>query len=70
MIHVTRLNGAKFVLNAELIREVESTPDTIITLATGEKMMVLESVDEVVASVIEYRRQIRQGAFPERNADA
>jgi uncharacterized protein YlzI (FlbEa/FlbD family) len=33
-------------------------------------MMVLESVDEVVASVIEYRRQIRQGAFPERNADA
>ncbi len=63
MIHVTRLSGVVFVLNAELIREVESTPDTIISLVSGEKVMVSESVDEVVAAVIEYRQQIQPGMF-------
>jgi len=57
MIHVSRLNGKEFVLNAELIREVESTPDTIISLVTGGKVMVRESVDDVVAAVVEYRRR-------------
>ncbi len=69
MIHVTRLNGAEFVLNAELIREVEATPDTIITLITGEKLMVREPVDEVVAAVLEYRKQIQPGMFIERTTD-
>ena len=48
MIHVSRLNGDPFVLNAELIREVEPTPDTIITLVSGDKILVREAVDEVV----------------------
>ncbi|MCH7787526.1 MAG: flagellar FlbD family protein [Chloroflexi bacterium] len=43
MITVTRLNDTRFVLNAEQIKTVESTPDTIITLLTGEKLMVKES---------------------------
>jgi len=69
MIYVSRLNGSEFVLNAELVREVEATPDTIITLTTGQKVMVRESVDEVVAAVLEYRRQIQPGAFTNRGSD-
>lgn len=58
MIHVTRLNGTQFVVNAELIREVEATPDTVVTLTTGTKLLVRESVDEVVQAVLQYRRDI------------
>ena len=58
MIRLTRLNGGEFVLNAELIREIEATPDTIVTLSTGEKTMVRESVEEVRTAVIEYKRTI------------
>lgn len=58
MLYVTRLNGKQFVLNAELIREIEATPDTIITLTSGEKLLVRESVDAVVKAVIEYKRTV------------
>ncbi len=58
MIHLTRLNGSGYVLNADLIETVESTPDTTITLVSGHKMNVLEPLDEVVARVIRFRRQV------------
>ena len=58
MIRLTRLSGEEFVLNAEMIREVESTPDTIITLATGQKLIVRESLEAVCEAVIEYKRAI------------
>ena len=58
MIKVTRLNGSTFMVNAEMIREIEATPDTIITLSTGQKIMVRESVDAVANAVIEYKRAI------------
>ncbi len=58
MIRVTRLNGSQLVVNADLIREVEATPDTVVTLTTGNKLLVRESVDEVVRAVIQYRRDI------------
>lgn len=57
MIKLTRLDGESFVLNAELIRFVESRPDTFITLIGGERIMVLESMDEVVAAAIRYQQQ-------------
>jgi flagellar protein FlbD len=58
MITLHRLNGKEFVLNAEQIKFVESTPDTVITLAThDEKFMVKESVNDVVQMVIDYKRQ-------------
>lgn len=66
MIYVTRLNGKQFVINAELIREIESTPDTIITLTAGGKIVVRESVDDVIAAVLEYKRQIH-GLAPKKN---
>lgn len=62
MIKVTRLNGKEFVLNAELIQFLEETPDTVITLLNHEKVVVKESVDEVIRRVIDYSRSIR--TFP------
>jgi flagellar protein FlbD len=59
MIAVTRLNGKRFVVNAEQIRYVEITPDTLITLMNGEKVMVKETLEEVVQRAIEYGRQLR-----------
>ena len=56
MITVTRLNGSSMVMNAELIELIESTPDTLISLTTGNKFNVLEPVDEVVRRVMDYRR--------------
>ncbi|MBM7867115.1 flagellar protein [Heliobacterium gestii] len=55
MIKIRRLNQSELVINAELIEQVEATPDTIITLTTGKKIVVLESSDEVVEKVIAYR---------------
>jgi flagellar protein FlbD len=59
MIKVTRLNGKEFVLNAELIQFLEETPDTVVTLVNHEKIVVKESVDEVMNRVTEYQRKIR-----------
>ena len=57
MIPLTRLNKQNIVLNADLIKWIESSPDTVITLLTGEKLVVLESCSEVVEAVIHFRRQ-------------
>ena len=58
MIEVTRLRGAKVILNAELIETVEGTPDTVITLTGGKKLVVEETPEQIVSSVIEYKRKI------------
>jgi flagellar protein FlbD len=60
MISLTRLNGQAFVINAEKIRYVEQTPDTMICCDNGEKMMVKESLQEVMRRAIEYARIIRK----------
>lgn len=60
MITLTKLNGHRFVLNAELIRTVEQSPDTLITLTTGERMMVRESMEAVVKQSVEYGRLLRR----------
>jgi flagellar protein FlbD len=59
MIRVTRLNDREIVVNAELIKMIEATPDTLITLVNGESLMVLESVDTIVERATDYARQIR-----------
>lgn len=58
MIKVTRLNGNELVLNAELIETMEETPDTVITLTNGKKLVVSEPLDEIVRRVMDYRRAI------------
>lgn len=58
MIQLTRLNGKALTLNAILIESLEETPDTMITLVTGKKIMVLESVDDVVEKIQRYFQTI------------
>ena len=60
MINVTRLNGQAFVINAEKIRYIEATPDTVVCCDTGEKMMVKETLAEVIRRAIDYARTIRR----------
>lgn len=59
MITVTRLDKRVVVVNADLIKMIEATPDTIITLINGDSLVVRESVDEVVERAIDYARQVR-----------
>jgi flagellar protein FlbD len=68
MIRLTRLNHVPLVLNADLIEHVEVTPDTVISLTNGQKLIVLESAEEVINRVIAYRRAIQ--ACPWRAAGA
>jgi len=58
MIRLTRINRVPLVLNSDLIEHVEVTPDTVITLTTGRKLVVMESADEVIQKVIEFRGRI------------
>jgi flagellar protein FlbD len=60
MIVLTKLNGQQFVVNAEKIRYVESTPDTLVCCDTGERMMVRETLAEVTRRAIDYARIIRR----------
>ncbi|HEY1923327.1 MAG TPA: flagellar FlbD family protein [Tepidisphaeraceae bacterium] len=60
MITLTRLNGQAFVINADKIRYIESTPDTVVCCDTGEKMMVRETLAEVTRRAIDYARIIRR----------
>ena len=60
MITVTRLNGKPIVVNAELIRSVESNPDTTITLINGDHIIVQESMEQIVDRTVEYGRSLRR----------
>jgi flagellar protein FlbD len=58
MIMVTRLNHTPLVINPDLIVFMEETPDTIITLSNGEKIVVEEKVNEIIRRVISFRRRV------------
>ena len=62
MISLHRLNGDEMTLNAELILTVEATPDTHIQTLDRRQFLVLESVEDVVSAVVEYRRLVHAGA--------
>ena len=64
MINVTKLNGSELVINADLIEFIEKTPDTLITLTTGRKMMVKEELEDVIRSVLDFRRNTRSHPVP------
>lgn len=64
MIMLTRLNNTPLVINPDLIVFMEETPDTIITLSNGEKVAVLEKVNEVIRRVIEFRRRVFNPSIP------
>jgi flagellar protein FlbD len=65
MIELTRLNGHKIAVNCDLIRYAESSPDTVLTLVTGEKLLVTETSREVSEAVFRYRAQLLCQAWPD-----
>lgn len=58
MIKLQGLNRREFVLNEEHIEKIEEIPDTVITLTNGKKYLVLESAEEIIAKVIEFKNKI------------
>ena len=73
MIHLTRINHVPLVLNSDLIEHIEAAPDTIVSLTNGTKLVVLESIDDIVRQVIDFRRVISAGfseaKYPETKSD-
>jgi flagellar protein FlbD len=67
MIQLTRLNNQSLTVNSDLIKFVERSPDTVITLLNGEKILVRESPEEVRNRIIGFRRAVLQGVFPARD---
>ena len=65
MIRLTRLNGDEFVINADLIRSVEQRPDTYVMLTTGDRLIVRESLSEVIGRALAWARAVRLGTQPE-----
>jgi flagellar protein FlbD len=61
MIQLTRLNNQPLMVNSDLIKFVERAPDTVLTLVTGEKIVVLESADLILEKIISFRKSILAG---------
>ena len=64
MIQLTRLNNSPLIVNSDLVKFVEQSPDTVITLVNGEKILVREKADEVLSRIVEFRRLVLQGIVP------
>jgi flagellar protein FlbD len=62
MIQLTRLNKHPLTVNSDLIKFVENAPDTVLTLVTGEKIVVLETTQQVLEKIVEFRRTIFSGS--------
>lgn len=60
MIKLTRLNNTMLILNSDLIEMIEETPDTVITLTNGHKMVVREAAQEIIRLVVSYKRLLNQ----------
>jgi flagellar protein FlbD len=58
MVELTRLNGKKITINTSQIEYIEATPDTVITLLSGNKIVVVETIEEIVEKVIQYKKRI------------
>jgi flagellar protein FlbD len=61
MIRLTRLNHSLLTINCDLIKFVEQSPDTVITLVDGEKVLVLETADDILDRMVQFRRSLLQG---------
>ena len=61
MIKVTRIKGKEYFVNADLIQFIEETPDTVLTLTTGQKVVVTETAEQVVDKLIKHKQEIYLG---------
>jgi len=64
MIRLTRLNNQPLAVNSDLIKFVEQAPDTVLTLVTGEKIVVRETAQQVIHLILEFRREIAANPIP------
>jgi flagellar protein FlbD len=64
MIHLTRLNRQPLIVNSDLIKYVENSPDTLLTLIGGDKIVVREAAEEVLERVLAFRRRVLEGLVP------
>lgn len=64
MIHVTRLNQSRLILNSDLIETIENTPDTVITLVNDKRITVMETADELIERVRAYRKSLSAADAP------
>ena len=69
MIALTRLNHVPVIINSDLIEHIEVTPDTVVALTTGQKILVLETAEEIVDQVVRFRRRILRGPVPARRSE-
>jgi flagellar protein FlbD len=69
MILLTKINNAPIAVNCDLIQYIEETPDTIITMTTGDKVVVRQSMVEIIERIVHYRRRIRGLVKVEREKD-
>jgi len=60
MITVTKINDRDIIVNCDLIELIESTPDTTLTTTTGKKILVRDTVDEVVDKIVAYKGRINK----------
>jgi flagellar protein FlbD len=60
LIKLRRLDGTEVVINMDLVEYLEATPDTVVSFASGHKMVVRDTIDEVIEKVIAFRRRIIQ----------
>jgi uncharacterized protein YlzI (FlbEa/FlbD family) len=61
MIQLTRLNGQPLIINSDMIKLIENAPDTVISLVNGEKFVVRERADQVLARIVQFRRRVLDG---------
>ncbi|HYA24159.1 MAG TPA: flagellar FlbD family protein [Terriglobales bacterium] len=64
MIQLTRLNNSALIVNSDLIKFVEQSPDTVLTLINGEKILVRETAEKVLERIVQFRRTVLQGIYP------
>jgi flagellar protein FlbD len=65
MIELTRLNGQRLFVNCDLLKSAEASPDTVLTLLTGDKIVVRESCEDVMARTVSFRARILREAWPD-----
>jgi flagellar protein FlbD len=70
MIQLTRLNRTSVTVNSDLIKLIEQSPDTVITLVNGEKLLVRETIPEILDRIVQFRRSIiASGSLPDLLTD-
>ncbi len=69
MICVTRLNNSVFYINPDLIEFIEASPDTVISFSTGRKVVVQETIDEVISRIVSFKNKIFREVYITNKAD-